>query len=396
MNEQHVAVQECPSCSGRQIQSFYEVDGVPTNSVLQVSSRTDARAFPTGSIRLGFCAECGFVFNTAFRPELVEYCSDCEETQGFSPFFSRWQEGLAERLIERYSLRGKLITEVGCGKGEFLSQLCESGGNRGVGFDPAYVPGRTSETLTGCVRFVREFFTRDNGAVPTDFLCCKMTLEHISGTAEFLDTIRDSLNSSQGATVFFQVPDVRRILEEQAFWDIYYEHCSYFSAGSLSKLFRRAGFQILEVAREYHNQYLTIEARVGGSPMRTDATEDDVGELKRLIDNFTNRVPARIAEWRERLETCSKKGLKAVVWGAGSKGVSFVSMVDRCKVIQYVVDINPNMWGNFLPISGAEIISPNRLRDYRPDLVIVMNPIYQEEIVSQLAELNLHPEVVAL
>jgi len=66
----------------------------------------------------------------------------CEETQGFSPFFRAWHEGLAQRLIDRYSLRAKKIIEIGCGKGEFLALLCDLGHNRGIGFDPAYVPER--------------------------------------------------------------------------------------------------------------------------------------------------------------------------------------------------------------------------------------------------------------
>ena len=43
--------------------------------------------------------------------------------------------------------------------------------------------------------------------------------------------------------VFFELPDTERVLTEAAFWDIYYEHCSYFTPGSLARLFRRTGFE---------------------------------------------------------------------------------------------------------------------------------------------------------
>jgi len=66
-----------------------------------------------------------------------------------------------------------------------------------------------------------------------------MTLEHIADTADFIKMVRGSLQDSPSTDVFFQVPDVLRVLEEEAFWDIYYEHCSYFSIGSLARLFRR-------------------------------------------------------------------------------------------------------------------------------------------------------------
>ena len=65
---------------------------------------------------------------------------------------------------------------------------------------------------------------------------------------------------SPDAVVFFQVPDMKRILQERAFWDVYYEHCSYFTAGSLDRLFTRAGFDVTEVWREYGGQALMIAA----------------------------------------------------------------------------------------------------------------------------------------
>ena len=60
------------------------------------------------------------------------------------------------------------------------------------------------------------------------------------------------------------------------------------------------------------------------------------------------------------------------------------------------VDINPHKHGKFLPGSGLEVVSPESLVGAPPDLVVVMNPVYVEEITMQLAELGLHPEVVAL
>ncbi|NJM57780.1 MAG: hypothetical protein HC857_10560 [Synechococcales cyanobacterium RU_4_20] len=41
--------------------------------------------------------------------------------------------------------------------------------------------------------------------------------------------------------VYFEVPDAERIFAERAFWDVYYEHCSYFSPPSLTALCGAAG-----------------------------------------------------------------------------------------------------------------------------------------------------------
>src|SRR6516165_3204092 len=53
---------KCLSCGGDEVRVFYEARSVPVNSVLLISNRERALTFPTGDIRLGFCADCGFIF----------------------------------------------------------------------------------------------------------------------------------------------------------------------------------------------------------------------------------------------------------------------------------------------------------------------------------------------
>ena len=384
----------CPSCGGRRVETFYESLSAPVNSVLLLASREQALTFPTGEVRLAFCEACGFIYNTAFDRRLVEYSARCEETQGFSPFFREWHEGLARRLIDRYSLRNKTIIEIGCGKGEFLALLCDLGENRGIGFDPAYIPERTA-SASNCIHFIPDFYTEKDSSLQADFLCCKMTLEHIPDAAAFIRMVRSSLRESPNACVFFQVPDVLRVLKEEAFWDIYYEHCSYFSLGSLAQLFRRAGYDVLDLGREYNDQYVTIEARIGDGAPSPSSAEDDPRDLKTMVQSFAARVPRRIAEWRDRLESYRAQGLKTVVWGAGSKGVTFLSTLNVPGAVQYVVDINPHMRSHYMARTALEIVTPSILTDYHPDVVIIMNPVYRPEITAHLASRGLTPEVIS-
>jgi len=387
----------CPSCASSELRVFHRARGVPVNSCLSLETREEALGFPRGDIALSFCESCGFIFNAAFDPSLLEYSERYDPTQAFSGTFNRWHLKLAENLVEQYGLQGKRIIEIGCGKGEFLTMLCELGGNFGIGFDPAVDPERTRPPKAGEAKFVQDFYSEQYADHRGDFVCCKMTLEHIAPTASFVNTVRRAVGDDPDTVVFFQVPDVLRILEERAFWDIYYEHCNYFSAGSLARLFRQTGFSVEAVGRDYDDQYLMIDCRPtdGSESSEPLAEEDDLGQLDALVREFSGQLPKALDGWRAKVRAFRDENKRVVIWGAGSKGVAFLTTLGFGEGdVELAVDINPHRRGQFMATTGQEIVGPDQLVERRPDVVIIMNPIYREEIEADLKKLGLTPEVL--
>ena len=196
--------------------------------------------------------------------------------------------------------------------------------------------------------------------------------------------------------MLFDLPDVVRVLREAAFWDVYYEHCSYFSPGSLARLFRRSGFEILELERDYDDQYLVIEARpVDGDGVTVHPLEESVESLADDVDRFGAVLEATTARWTRELGALRAEGRRAVVWGAGSKGVAFLTTLGIEEEIHVAVDINPFKQGMFIAGTGHEVVAPERLLEVEPDLVVAMNAIYVDEIRGQLQALGLDAKVVA-
>lgn len=391
------SAKRCPACKRTTMNIFYEAHRAPVHSVMLFPTREEAVHFPQGEIALGFCEACGFVSNLAFDASLQHYSTRCEETQGFSATFNAFHRKLAERMIERYNLHGKSIIEIGCGKGEFLSMLCEIGNNHGVGFDPAYVPDRNVSSAKDRMTFVQDLYGERYGHYQADFVCCKMTLEHIPDVADFMTTVRRSIGDRKDTTIFFQIPEVRRVLSDHGFWDIYYEHCSYFSKGSLGRLFRSTGFDVVDLATEYDDQYLMIEARPAtGVPTQPLPQEDDLAALKEDVASFAAQVPKTLEGWKQRLVQHKAAGKKAVLWGGGSKGVAFLTTLGIQDEVQYAVDINPYKKGTFMAGTGQEIVMPEFLASYRPDLVIVMNPIYMDEIRAEMTRFGVQAELLPI
>lgn len=387
----------CKSCSSQDLAVFYRVTSVPVNSCLLFDNQQEAQRYPTGEIALGFCRACGFVSNIRFDPAVLRYTEAYEEQQSFSSRFTTFARDLAVHLVERYNLRDKTIVEIGCGKGDFLFLLCEVGNNRGIGIDSTYIPGRTQSSAAERVTFIRDFYSERYGHYGNDLVCCRHTLEHIPETAAFVHTVRRAIGNHADTIVFFEVPDVTRVLRESAFWDIYYEHCSYFSLGSLARLFRSCGFEILDLAKAFDDQYLLLEARpVNGNRQARLKQEDDLDQLARDVAYFQEHHQAKVEGWKQKAREIQRKGQRAVIWGSSSKCVAFMSTLGIQNEIEFVVDINPHRQGKYLPGSGKKIVAPDFLKDCRPDVVIAMNPIYLQEIQQDLNRLGLSPELTAV
>jgi SAM-dependent methyltransferase len=389
--------QVCPSCFSGRLDIFHEIRSVPVNSVLNFKTRESALRYKRGDILLGFCEDCGFITNLAFDPALIEYSSDCEESQGFSPTFNTFAKGLAKYLVEKYLLYNKEVLEIGCGKGEFLGLLCDAGNNRGIGFDPAYVAGRVETKSGSGIRFIKDFYSDKYLDYCGDLVCCRMTLEHILHTRLFVETVRRSVRDGAETIAFFQVPDVTRILHDCAFEDIYYEHCSYFSPGSIARLFRSLDFDILDLTTGYDRQYILLEAKAGlkdgAAPL---PLENDLRVLRTYVSAFRDGYSKKLDSWLARLEEIKASGKRAVIWGSGSKGVSFLTTLNVYDQIEYVVDVNPHRQGGYMAGTGQLIVAPEFLAKYKPDVVIIMNAIYREEIEQQIRQIGITPEIASL
>ena len=389
----------CPACGGTDLHVFHEVDGVPVNSCLLVAERGEALSFPRGDLRLAWCGGCGFITNTAFDAGRSTYSQDYEETQGFSPRFRDFISDLSRRWVSRYDLAGKHVVEIGCGKGEFLVELTRAGVGSGVGVDPGVKPSRVPDDVRDRLTWVQGFFPDDHPVLEADAVVCRHTLEHIRPVGDFMRTIRSAIGHRRDTAVLFELPGTMHVLQNAWFWDTYYEHCSYFTAGSLARLFRTSGFEVLDLWPAYDGQYVVCEARPADvpAPDSTRPVEESVEQIAAGARQFAAEYQATVDHWRDRIRAVAADGVRPVIWGSGSKGVAFLTALgEDAEAVQAAVDINPFKHGRWMAGTGHRIVAPKELVDLQPGLVIAMNETYLTEIGRDLADLGVETTLEAV
>lgn len=406
----------CLVCGTGDPLHFLDLPRVPIYCNVLLSTAETARKVARGDLKLAICRKCGHVFNAAFDPWRVDYTDRYENSLHFSPLFREYAESLAQELVERHGLRGRRIVEIASGQGDFLRILCRLGGNEGVGFDPSYRETDSRDLLPsaddtpagdniGSVRFVKAYYGAGNENVTADFLCCRQALEHVPDPIGFLTGLRDALRSAMlpgqpthRTTIFFEVPNSLFSLRDGGIWDFIYEHVSYFCGRSLQECFTRAGFTVRRTWESFGGQFLCLEAVW---PVSSDVAGDftEVPSTGHLVDFATGlgeNVRTLVDHWRERLDRLRREGQRVAIWGGGSKGVTFLNLLQAKDEVRYVVDINPEKHGMFTAGTGHPVISPDAIAKAPPDMVICMNPQYREEIAGMISDRGLEIPVVAV
>lgn len=361
--------------------------------------RASALGAPKGNIDLTFCDVCGHCFNSDFQPKLLEYGENYETSLHFSEHFRTYARTLALRLIDTYDLRERTIIELGCGQAEFLAEICRLGNNAGLGFDQSF--DRSSAELPDCVQVFPENFSPEFEVHSADFFCCRHVLEHVPEPATFITPVKQALKHNPGAIAYFEVPNGLFTLEDLGIWDLIYEHCSYFWSGSLSHLFKRCGFEVLRVEPAYDRQFLSIDLQL--TSQKSQATKSDtangsaLSNVTELADRFSESFHRKCEFWKETRRQLALQNKTAAIWGAGSKGVTFLNLTqgdgerDR---LPYAVDISPRKHGKFIPGTGQEIVPPWALKGIKPDVIYLMNATYENEIRAELKSLGVTAQLL--
>ena len=257
-------------------------------------------------------------------------------------------------MLSSFGMKNKKVVEVGCGKGVFFEMMLKEGVDC-WGFDPTYEG--TNE------RVITDYFSDKYNDINAEMIIMRHTLEHIPNPFSFIHTIAKA-NNYKGY-LFVEVPTFDWIVEKNAFWDIFYEHCNYFTEQSISTMFNEA-----VTGTFFGGQYMYLWA--------------DLSKLRTTIPqglSFPSRggfiFQDKFDHYKEFVSNCGSMA----IWGAGAKGSTFLNLLDKDrKQVSYVIDINPAKQNRHIAVTGHSIFSPAILETRPVKHILAMNEIYVNEI----------------
>jgi SAM-dependent methyltransferase len=387
----------CTVCGATEFLDFFEASGIPAQDGVLWPTHEEAMKAPRGDISLGLCLNCGFIGNWLFQPDLLRFVGYNVSLE-HSPLYQKFIKALAARLIEQYDIREKLVLEVGCGNGFFLRTICAAGKNKGIGFDPSYVGVDGSGVNAQDILFIKDYYSERYAQHHGDLVCCRQVIDHLASPKAFLKMIRRSMGDRLDAVAYFEVPNPERRFQQLVPWNVGYEHGSWFFPDAFRSLFELSGFDVRAVSPCYGGEYLGIEAVPAAdcSTRERTARRTAVLELAGRLKALSQRGRDTVSTWKERLRKMKRENTRAIPWGAGERGIGFLSSLDIRELMPFIVDINPGRIGKYLPGTGQKVMPPEFLTEYKPNLIIVTNPTYQTEIQEHARKLGVSSDFITL
>jgi 2-polyprenyl-3-methyl-5-hydroxy-6-metoxy-1,4-benzoquinol methylase len=322
----------------------------------------------------------------------------------FSSYSETWlnhAKVYAQLMIDRFGFTTKShVIEIASNDGYLLRYFKEK--NIPVlGVEPAHNVAQVA-TAAGIPTMVKFFSVETakelvNDGKQADLLVGNNVLAHVPDLNDFVEGMKIVLKPRGAITMEF--PHLMRLMEENQFDTIYHEHFSYFSLITVEKVFSAHGLTLFDVE----------ELSTHGGSLRIYAchTEDTskpidkrISELRdreknagfRNMDHylsFADRVRETKRNILDFLIRVKREKKSIVGYGAPAKGNT---LLNYCGVstdfIDYTVDRNPHKQGHYLPGSHIPIYSPNKIKDTKPDYLLILPWNLKEEIMGQMSHVR--------
>jgi hypothetical protein len=352
----------------------------------------------------------------SFYPLHVYVCEQCYQVQlppliqperlfsdypYFSSFSVSWLEHgrkYVDQMVERFTLgSGSQVIEIGSNDGYLLRHF-QARGVPVLGIESATNVAAAAQA-SGIPTMV-QFFGPDlavqlaHGGVQAKLLVINNILAHVPDLHGFVRGLKVLLQPNGVITAEF--PHLMRIIADNQFDTIYHEHVYYFSFITVRRLLAEHDLTIFDV-QELPTHGGSLRIFVCHQEDRTKPVAASVDRLRdrelaagftrlEFYDSFREKVLAAKRGLLSFLIEVREKGQRIVGYGAPAKATTLLNFCGiRQDWLSFTVDQNPHKQGHYVPGTHIPIQHPDRIREVRPDYLLILPWNLRDEIMEQMA-----------
>jgi SAM-dependent methyltransferase len=372
------------------------VNAPPSNSFLSGDQLNDPEVFYP--LKVFTCHRCFLVqideykkSNAIFNHEYVYFSS-------YSTSWLAHSKSYSDLMTERFGLDGRsLVVEVASNDG-YLLQYFRDKKIPVLGIEPTANTAKVAlekgiDTIVDFfgVRLATRLASENKKA---DLLLGNNVLAHVPDIVDFVGGMKILLNP--GGVITMEFPHLMQLVDNNQFDTIYHEHFSYLSFYTVQQIFSSQGLELFDVEEmPTHGGSLRIFARHAEdetrpvSPRVEALLAKEAGKGMRTLDYYAHfhqqALTVKLALTSFLIEQ-KRAGRSVAAYGAAAKGNTLLNYCGiKADLLDYVVDANPHKQHKWLPASHVPVVPESRLRESRPDFVLVLPWNLRDEIIHQLS-----------
>ncbi|HLJ63661.1 MAG TPA: class I SAM-dependent methyltransferase [Stellaceae bacterium] len=344
------------------------------------------------------------VCRNCFLAQVQEYVAPEQIFRDYA-YFSSYSEAwlkhasdYAEAMIKRFRLKTHArVIELASNDGYLLRNFVKRGFSV-LGIDPALNVARAAREAG--VPTLAQFFGRETARrlalddIAATLIVANNVLAQVPDLNDFVAGI--PLILAPAGVVTIEFPHLLKLIAENQFDTIYHEHFSYFSLMTARRVLAAQGLRVFDVEELWtHGGSLRLyvchdanEAQPSSASVEALIATEIAAGLDEIATYaaFGERVRETKRKLLEFLIDAKRAGRTVVGYGAPGKGNTLLNYCGiRTDFLDYTVDRNPHKHGKFLPGTHIPIFPPERIKETRPDYVLILPWNLRDEIMAQLA-----------
>lgn len=305
------------------------------------------------------CSGCGVVQHNS---EPVSYYREVIRATAVSSEMSLFRREQFKRWVSKYDLVTKKVLEVGCGRGEYMQIMQETGVDLyGLEYGDDSFEFCKARNLSVEKGFADEGRQLENA--PFDAFYILNFMEHMPDISCNLRTISTNLTDESVGLV--EVPNFDMILKENMFSEVITDYLFYFTESSLRNTMELNGFEVISSQKVWSDYILSMEVRKRPK-LDLSGFSSSQEQLTQELNEFIKQFPEKTV----------------VVWGAGHQSLAILAMAQLTNKVAFVVDSAEFKQNKYTPASHLPIYPPNMLKNSSIEAAIIIAGGFSDEIAE--------------